>query len=860
MDPPRYRTEARPAALNVRRERRAPRGRRGLTAIVAGLLVLVAGSRACWPPRSGDDDAGRREAPQELVKELAATRLETARERLERGRPDEALVWALAAMEANPASADAHGLAARILRETTWHFPELEMRHPLPVERLHFAGPSCLWVGLAGDQSTVVRWNLAQPRIESVMFPVPQARIRSLLPDSSGRRLVVERAGVLLLCDALTLKPLGDLGVLPEWVTPSAVVVFSADGLLLAHPAITRNGALVWQLRDAASGQSLRVTDPLPAEPRPLAAWMDRRTLRVLQADGSVLEIPVSPVEPPRTVPPSRPLALLHALHVDHCAAVVARIDHGPHHPTELAMLPDGAIEGVISGILERHPWSLQPGVWTGLLRDSPLAPELGNQGRTLDLRDGQTAPIHAGSPITAAAASGAARIVGERNGMVTVLRALPRPAAREAGAFIGHDAVALARVRSLVEALSGLRGECDHRELARLTAAERMEAFKATDFPALAAAFPELDLSPMADAFRALPYRGQVSAEAIDPLNERLARAAEDPASPAAKLAMALESEWPQWIEECLRGAREMPPVLRKLALSRIAWLQGRKADALAGWPEILPDPKQLRLREDWDGWEQADFSPAFANLQRCLDQELAALTMPENPAAEARREVAARLLDPAALRAVGQARYAAACLRAAVALAAHRENAAEALKLAVRARELGADPQPCLRAEARALTSLADYQQAHDRWIALITGQPIETHEAADYAEAAYTAFETGDPRQAMEILTTGLHRFPADADFAVRAGWVSLLTGHPDRAHRFLLAAREIGLPPAKAEHAMAMLATATAQCGFADDAAVYYQDLIGLNPDWGRPERIDALDWPDELKTTLRQLAW
>ena len=232
----------------------------------------------------------------------------------------------------------------------------------------------------------------------------------------------------------------------------------------------------------------------------------------------------------------------------------------------------------------------------------------------------------------------------------------------------------------------------------------------------------------------------------------------------------------------------------------------------------------------------------------------------MPDDPSAEIRREVAARLLDPAALRAVGRARYAAACLRAALVLADFKEQAADALNLAVRARELGAAPQPCLRAEARALTTLAEFQQAHDRWIALITGQPVATHEAADYAEAAYTAFETGDPRQAMEILTTGLHRFPDDADFAVRAGWVSLLTGHPDRAQRFLLAARDAGFPPAKTEHAMAMLAIAAAQCGLADDAAVYYQDLIGLNPDWAKPEQIETLDWPDELKSILRQLAW
>ena len=83
------------------------------------------------------------------------------------------------------------------------------------------------------------------------------------------------------------------------------------------------------------------------------------------------------------------------------------------------------------------------------------------------------------------------------------------------------------------------------------------------------------------------------------------------------------------------------------------------------------------------------------------------------------------------------------------------------------------------------------------------------METHLPGDYAEAAYTSFENADSQQAMEILTTGLRRFPQDANFALRAGWVALLTGNSERAYKFLLAGKRIGFPSEKLENATALL---------------------------------------------------
>jgi hypothetical protein len=397
-----------------------------------------------------------------------------------------------------------------------------------------------------------------------------------------------------------------------------------------------------------------------------------------------------------------------------------------------------------------------------------------------------------------------------------------------------------------------------DNRELASIDAAERIRLLEKCDFKALARLFPKLDFNPLIEAVRAIMLRDPAP-DALHILTERLTRAdAASPAavsSPAARLAEALDSASPELIRECLDVFTEMPPLLHKLALSRIAWLEGRKADALAGWPEVFPDIRTARMREDWDGWEQADFTPALEKLRLCLKEELAALEMPEQPTAEQKQALIKRLMDADTLRSVGPSRLARASLAAASLLASHKEDAAAALDLAERARNLGAAAEPCLRAGAQAFATLGYYQKARDRWVSLITEQPLANHQSSDYAEAAYTAFESADPDQAMEILTTGLHRFPGDANFALRAGWIALLAGSPDRAGRFILASREAGLAPEKLEYATALLTIAAAQTGAIDDAAVFRNELLRLNPEWQEQATIEALDWPEEFKSAL-----
>jgi tetratricopeptide (TPR) repeat protein len=872
MEDPRYRRQPLPAALNVRRKARK-RALRGWSyallipalATIVWLVVLSSNRRPALPLPVAVTPPSP--VPR-LETKLAETRVETALAKLEQNRPDEALALLVTALRADPRAEDARELAERILRETTWHFPVLELQHPAPVERIaQAAAPSSLWVALAGDFPTLVRWNPDALRIESVLFPLRDAVARSLVVDPTGRRLVIERAGVMLLCDARTLKPLCDLGELPQTATPSSVIVFSADGLLMAHPMF-KDGpkpSWMWQIRDTASGEILRSSEPVAVDvSQALSAHLGRSGLRVLHTDGRLLEIPVSPVEPETVKTSPGPVRLLHACHAEDGETALVLKDRGPHQPPELVVFPEGkqaaaSLESM--ALLERFPWSRHPGIWTGLLRDVAGAPVFIDDTGLGFARE-NTAPVFAPAPVTAVAVQGLRWMIGCEDGTMVFLRRLPLPAAGESSAASSAaDETAVAALENLTASLAAVIHEESGRRFVMVDALERRRRIGACDFSALRQLFPSLDFQPLITVLAEEATRTPPP-DAFKPLLDRLARA--DPAHAivpaAAMLQAALASTDPALIRGCLEAAENIPPLLRKLAGSRIAWLEDRRADAMAGWPDEFPDPAQVRLREDWDGWEQVDFSEALETFRNGMQDELVKLELPADHDAAKRHELLERLTDPETLRAVGRRRLARACLKAALAYSKITGEAEATLMLASVARTHGEAPEACLRAEARALSQLGDHTKAHDRWILLLTEYPVATHEPADYADAAYTAFEVSDPRQAMEILTTGMQRFPQDADFALRAGWIALLTGNPERAYGFLLAGRQIGHPADKVEHATVLLTIAAAQSGQTDDASALFDELVDLNPEWSNPKTIEDLGWPDELKATLRQLTW
>ncbi len=817
-----------------------------ISLLIPGMLLT-----GCKPPAKSSS-----ETVDELVSQLAGARIDAARTQLGLKRPDAALALLVSALQAEPSSQEARDLAESILKETVWNFPALTLPHPSPIEQINSARPSSLWVSLGGKTNTTVRWNLETPEIESVLFPVAAQATRSLVFDPGHRSVVVERGPVTLLCNAKTLKPIRDLGPLPDFLMPSAVIVFSKDGLLMAHPGFLseKDHSIIWHLRDTSTGEIIRTSEPLTA--RPLAAFLDRSQLRVLHADGGLFEMPVSPVEPITKTPLPVAIKLLQAQFSQDGNAAITLQDPGPHQPPVANIISyrdedDGSLD--TAALARRFPWSRHPNLWTALMSDPEHAP-FAVDGNRVKILTNPHALIEVDSAVTAVAFDEKNLLTGEEDGTLTIHRLLPLPGmnsnARESAPI---SEASLLTLKNFSQALVGSYYDEKERSFTNIDPEARTTALNACDFDALLTIFPRLDFSAVIAEFKTIRHR-HPAPEALGPLRKRLGQA--DPAA-AAALALALKSEDAQQIEVSLATAVDLPPLLRRISLSRIAWLEGRKADALSGWTEVFPNLAETRLREDWLGWEQTDFQPALEQLRQCVNGELAAIQVPENSTTEQRKAIIARFTDPATITAVGRARFADACLKAALAFSAHKEEKEATFQLASLARNLGAPVEPCLRAEALALTALGDYQNAHPRWIQLITEHPVGATLPGDYAEAAYTAFENADPRQAMEILTTGMHRFPQDGNFALRAGWVALLTGNSERAYRFLREGQRIGFPADKRENSTALLVIAAAQTGADDDATVYFQDLLRIDPAWADPATLDTLEWPEELKAVLGQ---
>lgn len=811
--------------------------------------------RGGLPPPLRVDVSGQRPP---MAERLAGAWMQAARIRGEQGRPAEALAHLVMALRADPRAEVARAMAEEILGRTVWHFPDLAIRHPLPVERLVAGSDGDLWVGMGGEHGTVARWKLAELSLDAVLFPVVDTVPRSMIPCPRGERLVVERAGVLLLLDATTLKPTADLGGLPQTVTPESVIVFSPDGLLFAHPA-AEGGRLVWLLRDAQTGQVLRRYEPEAESElsRPLAATLDRRQLRVLHGNGVVMTIPVSPVDAPVIELPEAPMHLAHAQYSAAGRSWLGSLDRGPLESPVLKCLPEDAEHGVgelMGEFMWRFPWSRQPGIWRGLMRDEESAPWI-VRNDTLFFRSETIAPIHAPAAVHAVARAPGAVFAGCVDGSLVRFQLLPLPDAREPAQAIVANEAAVDALVNLAAALCGIEYDENRRTDGALDAGARLAAARDCDPVALAGMFPGLDFSGTLDSLRAITPR-VADEELLRPLTLRL-----EPADPkATALAAAFESASPGEIADCLANGDDMPPLLRALAESRIAWLEGRKMEAIARWPEPFPDYTRLRLTQDWSGWERPDFGPFLDAFHDDVKGELLTLRLPENATPAQCEALFNRLTDPQTAQALGRPRLAAFCLEAAKSLAAFTDDSARTLVLATIAYNFGADPAAALRIMARAHAAAGDHEAAHQRWIELISDQPGDGHMAEDYSEAAYSAFETFNSDQAMEILLAGIRRFPGDAHYALRAGWIALLSGQDKHAYRFLLAGKQAGYAAEETERATVLLAITAARNGDVFEADAIFEELTTNHPAWSDPATIEALDWPEDLKSTLRQFTW
>lgn len=825
------------------------------------LLALIAVISGCKPAAKTSEKPAADVAPQ-VVGEPTVPEFHAAKDQM----PYEALPLLMKVLKANPTSSKTRDSLAKILQETVWNLPEITIKHSAPIDQMAATGTSSLWVSLAGKVNTSVRWNLETMAIESVLFPTPAGTTRALILDPSHQSIVVERGEIALLCHAQTLKPVAELGRLPDFLTPSAVVVFSSNGLLMGHPSLVseQDHSIIWHLRDTSSGQIIRSSKPLANDAaQPLAAIFDRAELRVIHSDGTLLEIPISPIKPVREIPMPEPVKLHHAQFSADGNAVLTLQSQEENQPPIQTIISyrdeeDGSLE--VAELATRFAWSRQPNIWSSLM-SSAENPPFSVDGKSLNILTRSHSRIELASPISAVVFQDQSVITGEENGTITVHRLLSFPEMRPSQSKPREiDSSALVSIENLMKSLAGTEYSEQENRCIPSTAEERVRAFRTCNLEIIQAVFPQLDFSSIISGFRTIQVR-QAAAEAFLPLNRRLARAdftEKSEGGPARDLALALESDDPESIQSCLSSAVNLPPLLRQISLARIAWLQGRLADVVSSWPTIFPKLEDIRRSEDWDGWEQADFEPALENIHQCVSKKLNLIRIPENSTLQQRRAVATRLVDPAAVDGVGRVKYAAACLEAALVFSAYEEEANTAFRLATLARHFGSPPVPCLRVEAAALTILGAFQEAHLRWIELITEHPVEMQLAGDYTEAAYTAFENMDPGQAIEILNTGIRHFPGDSTFATRAGWIALLAGNSQEAYQFLLAGKRIGFPVEKIDEAMAMLTIAATRIGANDEATSYFQDLIIIDPMWADAKTLDPLDWPEEFKVILKQL--
>jgi len=310
-----------------------------------------------------------------------------------------------------------------------------------------------------------------------------------------------------------------------------------------------------------------------------------------------------------------------------------------------------------------------------------------------------------------------------------------------------------------------------------------------------------------------------------------------------ATALFLSLESGNPSFIGRAAAKAGDMPAALRNLATN--------------GTPPVQ-ELALLRTEQDWLGYESPDFSPIFRKSSERKSLAISHLSLPEKPSVEDIDSLILKLVDPKMEAEIGRPALAESAIGHASVLAMDPELASHALNLSAIAQRFGSNPALCLRTNATAFTSTGDFTSAHRTWIDLITNQPEADHLASDYSEAAYTAFETGDARQAMEILHTGLFRFQNDVAFAIRAGWIALLTDHSAEALTYLTHATKLGLPPAEIENTTALLAITQSQLGDSETAESYLAQLKAISPKWEDAQNIDALPWPETLKATLREI--
>jgi tetratricopeptide (TPR) repeat protein len=683
---------------------------------------------------------------------LAASQLSLAKNHLETGSLEKAVPYLEAAI-GNGATGEAQSLLASTLDTASFTVPVARFTHPFPVTGFTNSAAS-LYAAIAGPHPTVLRWDLtSSPEAAAILFPAGAEPVTHISLSPSGKHLLVHRSDVNLLCDAETLKPIRNLGTFPQGLSRADLQPFSANSLLVAHPTTSENNTLTWQIRDTATGDSLRA-ETLSLYPKPISASFEDTTLVVVLEDGVRLTIPL--LGEAEEQPIGSRLRIIHTPKTEFTLKDHTITRHQIISPAPPLPLPPALLNAITGYLLNPITQSLEEiPTPNRLLTLSEHFPEIPN-----------TFHIYS---------SGAA----VRN--------------RLSAAYPEEFPELSAPVQA-------------HAQVVR-------ETFAAGDPTAITA------------TIRALPPSGLPTATA---------------------LFLALKSGKQEFIDQAFDIAEGLPPALLHIRNGRANLTES--------------DFALLREEQDWIGYESPDFSEVINTRWEKKVTLLAKLQLPENPTETDVRKFLAEVLSPEAGDKLSRDALAEIVLTAAKPLAGNPDLATSALMLTAAAERLGSPRPAVLRNRATAFAALSDFKSAHRDWIDLITNQPEATHLASDYSEASYTAFETGDPRQAIQILNTGLFRFPNDTPFAIRAGWIALLTDHPQEAMICLTRATKLGLPPAEIENTTALLAIAHMQIGDPETATSYLAQLKAISPKWDDPEALEKLPWPEPLKESLSQLIW
>jgi hypothetical protein len=344
--------------------------------------------------------------------------------------------------------------------------------------------------------------------------------------------------------------------------------------------------------------------------------------------------------------------------------------------------------------------------------------------------------------------------------------------------------------------------------------------------------------------------------------LKTRIARVmkAVDGRGPAAVAAMnkALVAGDAEAIGAVLEQAKDLPVILRDYATARALWMQGKKAEAFAMWPEVIPEFQEIIASGDWGGWEEAlpwKETNAFTDE---LSSELIKLNPPADATIEQLQALASYLLDPGTIATFGIKRVRSAMVLTGLSLAQDAGSVQLVTKLVDRARIAGASHLDCLRIEARSLMAAGEFTHAYARWITLIDSDDAQI-ASSDYLEAARCVIEDMQDAAAIQLLMRGKQKYPGDSTYAFDAAWLLLTTSHPEEAGMMLEHGFTIPFTEEQKQVAIAMLVCAAEQTQKTDFADTKFKELFALAEDWGSEEMLKSLEWPEALKQSLLAVA-